>query len=263
MSQPAAAEGMIDIYCKMLKLPGLRASYRDLAREALDKGVSPVQFLLKCLEQESESRKQHRLKTNLRAARFPVMKTLSGFDFSVIPSLPKAKVLSLADGQFIRQKENVICLGPSGTGKSHIAIALGIAAIEAGFRVRFTRTVTLAQELLLAQQEVRLNRYLRTYHGYDLVICDEMGYMDLGPGAPLLFQFVAERYETGSILLTSNLEFSRWEEVMGDAALTTAMLDRLTHRSHVLVFQGESYRFKESYQRLKQETAMLNPSVDD
>jgi len=228
-------------------MPGLRAGYRELAREALDKGIAPAQFLLSCLEQEQTSRQQHRLRGRMRAARFPVVKTLDGFDFSMIPSVPKAKILQLSDGSFIRQRENLIFLGPSGTGKTHCGTALGVAAIEAGYRVRFVRAVTLAQELLQAQQELRLNRLLKSWHQFDLVILDELGYLGLGPGGPLLFQFVTERYEAaGSIIVTSNLDFARWEEVFGDAALTTALLDRLTHRSHIVVFTGESYRFRES-----------------
>jgi DNA replication protein DnaC len=252
-----AMEGLVDLYCKELKLPGLRRGYRELAREAMDKGVSHTQFLLSCLEQEAESRKEHRLRSRLRAARFPSMKTLADFDFSVVPTLPKSKVYSLADGQFIRRKENLVCVGPSGTGKTHTVIALGLAAIEAGYRVRFIRTVTLAQELLQAQQDARLNKYLAGWRKVDLVICDEMGYVKLGPGAPLIFQFVAERYETGSLAVTSNLEFSRWEEIFGDAAMTTALLDRLTHHCTVLLFQGESYRFRESARRQQEEVAKM------
>jgi len=112
--------------------------------------------------------------------------------------------------------------------------------------------VTLAKELLAAQQDVQLNRYLKSWGKFDLVICDELGYLRLGPGVPLFFQFVAERYETGSLIITSNPEFSRWEEVFGDAALTTALLDRITHRAHILVFNGESYRFRET-QRWRQQ----------
>lgn len=248
---PALIEDLIDLRCKELKLPGLRAAHRELAREAAEKGIAPAAFLLSCLEQERISRHRRRLAMRLRAARFPQPKTLAEFDFELIPQLPKTRVLQLADGHFVAAKENVICLGPSGTGKTHIAIALGMAAIEAGYRVRFIRAVTLAQELLAAQQDVRLNRYLKGWAKFDLVICDELGYLRLGPGAPLFFQFIAERYETGSLIVTSNLEFSRWEEVFGDAALTTALLDRITHRAHILVFNGESYRFRES-QRWRQ-----------
>lgn len=143
----------------------------------------------------------------------------------------------------------MIRVGCQGTGKTHISIALDMAAIEASFRVRFIKAVTLSQELLAAQQEVRLNKNLKSWQRIDLVILDELGYLQLGPGAAPLLQFIAERYETGSIIVTSNLEFSRWEEVFGDAAMTAALLDRLTHRSHILVFDDESYRLKESRRR--------------
>src|SRR5690606_10851346 len=127
-----------------------------------------------------------------------------------------------------------------------------MAAIEAGCRVRFIRAVTLAQELLAAQQDVQLNRYLKSWAKFDLVICDELGYLRLGPGAPLFFQFVAERHETGSLIITSNLESSRWEEGSGGAALATAPLDRVTDRARILVFAGESYRFRETQRRREQ-----------
>jgi len=251
-SNTAVLEELIDLRCKQLKLPGMRAAHRELAREALEKGVAPSAFLLSCLEEELALRNRRSLEARLRAAKFPQPKTLHEFDFDAIPQLPKAKVLHLAEAGFVAAKENVICLGPSGTGKTHIATALGMAAIEAGYRVRFIRAVTLAQELLAAQQDVQLNRYLKSWGKFDLVICDELGYLRLGPGAPLFFQFVAERHETGSLIITSNLEFSRWEEVFGDAALTTALLDRITHRAHILVFNGESYRFRET-QRWRQQ----------
>jgi DNA replication protein DnaC len=246
-----ALEGMIDMYCRELRLPGLLESYQELARDALDNGISPMRFLLSCLEHESLNKKQRQLQSWMKAARFPVVKTLDSFDFALIPDLPKAKVLSLAESGYIQQKENILCLGPSGTGKTHIATALGISAIEKGYRVRFIRTVTLAQELLQAQQGVCLNKYLKSWHKMDMVILDELGYIELGPGAPLLFQFVADRYENGSMIVTSNLEFSKWEKIFDNAALTTALLDRLTHRSHILIFRGESHRFRESRRRLE------------
>jgi DNA replication protein DnaC len=194
----------------------------------------------------------------MKAAKFPIVKTLDSFDFALIPDLPKAKVLNLAESGYVQHKENILCLGPSGTGKTHVATALGMSAIEKGYRVRFIRTVTLAQELLQAQKEVCLNKYLKSWHKMDLVILDELGYIELGPGAPLVFQFVADRYENGSMIVTSNLDFSRWEEIFGNAALTTALLDRLTHRSHILLFRGESHRFRESRLRLEEsETGIL------
>lgn len=241
-----ASESLVDIYCKELRLPGLRRTYRETARETTSQGRSPVDFLAACLSQEIASRRESRLKARLAQARFPATKTLDAFDFTALPELSKNTVFDLAGGNFIKRRENVICLGNSGTGKTHIAIALGIAAIAAGYRVRFVPVVNLVQELLQANQEYRLPRYLKGWQKIDLVIADELGYIGLGPGGPLLFQFCAERYERGSLLITTNLEFSRWTEVFGDATLTGALLDRLTHHAHILVFNGESYRFKES-----------------
>lgn len=253
------AEGLVELYCRELKLPGLRRSYLALARDAVNQGLSYPAFLAAGLAQELASRREHRLVRRLAQARFPAPKTLESFDFLALPDLPKAKVLALAEGSFIRTRENVICLGNPGTGKTHLAIALGVRAIQAGYRVRFVSAVSLAQELLLAQQEYRLPRYLRTWQSVDLVILDELGYLGLGPGGPLLFQFCAERYERGSLLVTTNLDFARWVEVFTDAALTAALLDRLTHHAHVLLFQGESYRFRESRQRVED----LPPTTDD
>ncbi len=241
-------EALIDLYCKELKLPGLRRAYRDIARESINQGRLPTDFLSACLAQELASRRESRLKTRLHQARFPATKTLDTFDFTLMPDLSKTKVLTLAKGDFIKKKENVILLGNSGTGKTHAAIGLGMAAIAAGYRVRFTSVVNLVQELLLADQEYRLPRYLKAWQKVDLVITDELGYLGLGPGGPLLFQFCTERYERASLLITTNLEFSRWTEVFGDATLTGALLDRLTHHAHILLFNGESFRFRESQQ---------------
>ena len=240
---------MIDIYCKELRMPGLRRAYSSLAREAMDNNHSALQFLSACLSEEMTSRQQSRLQSYTQQAKFPAQKTLQDFDFSSIPSLPKVKILGLAEGQFIRDKENIVCMGGSGTGKTHVSIALGMAAIAAGYRVRFTPVMQLIQELLQAESEYRLPRYLRTWDKYDLVILDELGYVSLAQGGPLLFQFCADRYEKGSLLITTNLEFARWTDVFHDATLTTALLDRLTHRSHILVFEGESFRFRESQKR--------------
>ncbi|GAB6180155.1 IS21-like element helper ATPase IstB [Desulfotomaculum defluvii] len=243
-------EAMVDIYCKQLKLPGLKASFRELARDAMEQNQTPTAFLAACLAKEVEMRVQKRLSTRLKQAKFSEIKTLESFDFISIPKLPKTKVISLAECKFIKERENIICIGQSGTGKSHIATAIGITAIQLGYRVRFIKVYDLIQELLKAESEYRLPRYLKLWNKYDLVILDELGYINLGTGSPLLFQFCSERYERGSLIITTNLDFSRWEEVFGDNALTIALLDRLTHHAHVLPFVGESYRFKESKEKL-------------
>jgi DNA replication protein DnaC len=225
---------LVDVYCRELKLPGLRAGFAAIARDATSQGQGYVAFLAACLAQEVASRRQHRLAARLNQARFPTPKTLADFDFTLIPSLPKPEVLALAAGDFVRKRQNVICLGSSGTGKTHVATGIGVGAIQAGFRVRFIGAVALSQELLQAQQEYRLPRYLKAWQKVDLVILDELGHLGLGPGGPLLFQFCAERYERGSLLITTNLDFARWTEVFTDATLTAALLDRLTHHAHVI-----------------------------
>jgi DNA replication protein DnaC len=240
----------VKLYTKELKMPGFASTFEEVARDAQKAGRSHLESLAACLAAEVASRTEHRLAARIKGARFPALKSFDTFDFSLVPSLDKGRVLDLGSGAFTAARENVVCLGASGTGKTHIAGAIGLAAIYSGARVRFVTAITLAQELLAAADEHRLPRYLKSWRSADLVIVDELGYLPLGPGAPLLFQFFAERYEAGSVLVTTNLEFSRWSEVFLDATLTAALLDRLTHHSQVLLFEGESYRFRESAGRL-------------
>lgn len=254
MTNQEPLAGMIDLSCRELKLPGLRAAYPAIAREATTQGQPSLAFLAACLSAEITNRREHRLATRLTQARFPTLKSLDTFEFVEQPQLSQPLVHALAEGTFVRQRENVILLGGSGTGKTHVAIGIGTRCIQAGYRVRFIQALPLAQELLAAQHEYRLPRYLKSWQAVDLVILDELGYLGLGPGGPLLFQFCAERYERGSLLITTNLDFARWTEVFTDATLTTALLDRLTHHAHILLFQGESHRFKESKDRMKEVT---------
>lgn len=240
------AQAIVEIYLKELKLPGMRAAYPAVLRETNQKALGPLEFLSACLGAEIETRRANRLKSRLKEARFVAEKTLTDYDFTAIPKLDKLKVTSLCRGDFIEQNENVVLIGPSGTGKTHIATAIGLSAIEAGYRVRCTGALALTQELELAKVEHRLPRYIKSFDKYDLVIIDELGYLGLGPGGALLFQFLAERYERRSVAITTNLEFARWVEVFSDTALTAALLDRLTHHCHVVVFDGDSYRFKQS-----------------
>ena len=254
----AVMSAQVKLYAKELKMPGLAGAFEEVLRDGQKAGRSHLESLTACLAAEVASRAEHRLASRIKAARFPALKSFDSFDFSLLPSLEKGRVLELGSGVFTQAKENVVCLGASGTGKTHVASAIGLAAIYSGERVRFTTAITLAQELLAAADEHRLPRYLRSWRSADLVIVDELGYLPLGPGAPLLFQFFAERYEAGSVLVTTNLEFSRWSEVFGDATLTAALLDRLTHHSQVLLFEGESYRFRESAGRLTRPRSKTN-----
>jgi DNA replication protein DnaC len=194
------------------------------------------------LEQEVLTRDENSRRLRIKQAGFPVLKTLEGFDFNAIPSLNKQKVLALSRCEYIRAKENVIAIGSVGTGKSHICSALALCACQMGCRVRFYTAPGLVTELLQAQREHRLNKFEKRWLNYDLVLIDELGYVPYTKeGAELLFRFVASRYERGSVMITTNLEFAKWTQVFGDEMLTTALLDRLTHRCHILVMNGESY----------------------
>ncbi|SHJ88596.1 IS21-like element helper ATPase IstB [Desulfofundulus thermosubterraneus] len=241
---------VVENLAKTLKLSTVAAQAGPLSREAQAQGASYLRYLAAVLEQELLHREEASLKRRLKAACFPVTKTLDSFDFSAVPSLSKTQVLGLARGEFIRRKENIILMGSTGVGKTHLAIGLATAACRQGYRVRFFAVPELVNELRAAYQENRLNRFIRQWLKYDLVVQDELGYVPFDQlSAQLLFQVLAARYERGSIIITTNLEFGQWAELFGDERLTAALIDRLTHRAHILVLNGESYRFRESLRR--------------
>lgn len=238
---------LIDAYLKKLRLPAIARSYEALARDAAKSNQSYEAFLLGLLEVELKQREENAARARVKQARFKVLKSLESFDFSAIPSLNKQLVLELHRCEFIRRCENAIFIGPSGTGKTHLATSLGLSACNMGYRVRFYGASQLVAELIEANDQGRLTKLERQWLKWDLVVVDELGYIPFSPtGARLLFQFLSSRYETGSVVITTNLEFSNWTEVFGDERLTTALLDRLTHRAHIVVMNGESYRFKQS-----------------
>lgn len=247
---------LLESYLKRLRLPAVNQNYLAVAREAAERNQSYVDYLLALVEQEIARREEQGLKRRLKMAHFPFTKTLEEYDFSLIPSLNKNKVLALAQGEFIAKKETVIFIGNCGTGKTHLAIALGMCALRKGYKVRFYTAAGLVNELLEASQEYRLKKLERQWLAQDLIILDEVGYVPFTKtGAELLYQFCASRYERGSVIITTNLEFAQWTEVFGDERLTGALLDRLTHRAHILVMNGQSYRFRESLRRREQERA--------
>ena len=178
------------------------------------------------------------------------MKSLDGFDFAAIPSLNKLLVLELARCEYVERRENVSALGNSGTGKTHMALGLGLAACQKGLAVGFTTAAALVHELLEARDERRLLRLQKQLAAYRLLIIDELGYVPLSPtGAELLFEVFSQRYERGSVIVTSNLPFDEWTSVFGTERLTAALLDRLTHHVHILELNGDSYRLKSSRAR--------------
>lgn len=232
---------------KTLKLPTVLREYARLAREAASVSGSYEQYLEKLSELEVSQRSSNAIANRLRAAGFPVLKDLESFDFTMTPSLSKQKVLELARGEWIARKENCCLIGNSGTGKTHLAIALGQAACRQGRHVRFHTAASLVNQLEEAQKQYRLEKLLSGMDRVDLLIVDELGYLSLSvTGAELLFQVFAERYERRSVLITSNLPFGEWAGVFKNDRLTAALLDRLTHRCQILECNGESYRFRQS-----------------
>lgn len=238
---------LLSAYLKKLKMPQAAKVYAAMAREAEDNNLSYEDYLLGILEQELNHREQNRIQRGIRQASFPILKTLDSFDFMAIPSLNKPKVLKLAQCEYIRQHENVILVGNSGIGKTHIATALAYEACRKGYKVKFYTAAGLVNELMAAQQDYRLNKLEKQWLTPHLVVIDELGYVPFNKsGAELLFQFCSARHERGSIVITTNLEFMKWTEVFVDEQMTAALLDRLTHKAHILNVNGDSYRFKQT-----------------
>lgn len=208
------------------------------------------QYLTDILELAVKKRKQRKIERLIKRAKFPMVKTLDDFDFSPVSfpeSINKEEVLSL---KFIDRKENLLELGSVGTGKTHLAAALGHKACSQGRKIRFYRVVELANELLEKQKEGQAYRLMKEIAKADLLILDEMGYVPLNKkGSELLFSVISKSYENQSIIITSNLDFGRWNEIFGDDRLTAALIDRLVHHAHILAFSGKSYRFKQAMAR--------------
>jgi DNA replication protein DnaC len=251
MTQPTAL--LLKANLKQLKLPAMSAEWEKLAREAAADDESYEAYLLRLTELEVAARSANALAARIRAAAFPVAKDFDTYDFSALPGLPKQKVLELARGEWLDQRYNCCLIGNAGTGKTHVATALGLAACRQGKRVRFFTAAGLVNQLEEAQQQHRLDRLLGQLDRADLLICDELGYLSFSrTGAELLFQVFADRYERRSLLITSNLAFAEWGQVFQGERMTAALLDRLTHRCHIFEMNGESYRFRESMKAKKE-----------
>ena len=238
---------MLEHHLKALRLPTILREYDKVAQQCAAEDIDYPRFLLRITELELLDRERRATERRVRQAKFPVLKSLDSFDFLAIPSLNKSMVLELARSEFVVRRENALLLGNSGTGKTHIALALGLVACQKGYRVRFTTAAAMVHELIEAKDEKRLLRYQKQLAAYELLIVDELGFVPLSKtGAELLFEVFSQRYERGSTLVTSNLPFQEWTEILGSERLTGALLDRLTHHVHLLEMNGDSYRLKQS-----------------
>jgi DNA replication protein DnaC len=238
---------LLEHHLKALRLPTFLREYDRVARQCAAEDIDYPRYLLRMSELELLDRERRATERRVRQAKFPVVKSLDSFDFLAIPSLNKAMVLELVRCEFLLRRENVLLLGNSGTGKTHVALALGLAACQRGHRVRFTTAAALVHELMEARDEKKLLRFQKQIAAYELLIVDELGFVPLSKsGAELLFEVFSQRYERSSTLVTSNLPFQEWTEILGSERLTGALLDRLTHHVHILEMNGDSYRLKQS-----------------
>ena len=240
-------------HLKALRLPTFLREYDKVAQQCAAEGLDHPRYLLRLSELELIEREGRMVERRIREARFPTVKSLDSFQFTALPTLNKVLVNELARCEYITRRDNIIAVGNSGTGKTHIALGLGLAACQKGLSVGFITASALVHELLEARDDKRLLRLQKQLASYKLLIIDELGFVPLSKtGAELLFEVFSQRYERGSILVTSNLPFDEWTEVFGSERLTGALLDRLTHHVHILEMNGESYRLNQSKKQQKQ-----------
>ncbi|ACR79752.1 IS21-like element ISKol1 family helper ATPase IstB [Kosmotoga olearia] len=229
--------------CKRLKTPGIFNSYERITRQAQQEGMSYIEFLLEILESEVQSRESRNIVKKIKRAGFPTPKRFEELNEAALPEDARKHLKELKSLKFLSANRNLILLGNSGTGKTHLATAIGIKACEEGYNVLFKTAAGLINELKEAKDEKQLVRYAKQFKKLDLVIIDELGYISFDiEGAELLFQYLAMRYETKSTLITTNLVFSEWIKIFHDKALTMALLDRITHNTLILNMSGRSYR---------------------
>lgn len=232
---------------KSLNLSNMSRNLEGRLRQAKETGVGYDEFLLDLTGAELQARAEGRLNRRIREAKFPLLKPIDTFDLEAVPDLDIRLFRDLAGGGYIQERRNIIFLGRSGTGKTHMATALGIEACKHNFRTRFTTCYGLVNELIEARQERVLQRLIQKYVRCDLLILDELGYIPFSKeGSELLFQVLAERHEKGPVIITTNLGFADWTQVFGEPTMTAALLDRLTHKAHIINCSWESYRLKQS-----------------
>jgi DNA replication protein DnaC len=247
---------LLEHYLKQLKLPTILQEYDKMATVCQQERADYQTFLLRLVEQEAIDREGRAAERRVKAARFPVVKTLDTFDFTAQPSLNQELVRELLRSEYLDRRENVLLIGSSGTGKTHLATALAFAACHQGRKVRFFTATGLVTQLLERREDRELERFHQQLQRLDLIVLDELGYVPFSKaGAELLFETVSRAYERTSVIVTTNLPFEAWVEVMGSERLTGALLDRLTHRVHILEANGPSYRLREAKRRLRKQAS--------
>ncbi|MDQ1239841.1 MAG: hypothetical protein QG577_2027 [Thermodesulfobacteriota bacterium] len=262
MSEKDKPTILLQHYLKKLKLPTMLREYASMASVCTDDRSDYPTYLLRLAERELLDRERKAAERRVKEARFPVIKTIDTFDFKAQPSINEPLVRELLGGEFIDKRENVLLIGNSGTGKTHLACAVAFAACMQGRRVRFSTVTGLVTELLESREDRTLQRFHRQLERQQLLVLDELGYVPFSKaGGELLFEVVSRAYERQSILVTTNLPFENWTEILGSERLTGALLDRLTHRVHILEANGESYRLKHAKKRASRTPNHIQPQT--
>jgi DNA replication protein DnaC len=245
-------EATIKAHCKVLRLPMVSSQFGSLAEQAIHEKQGHLEYLEALLSGEVDERERNTIERRIRDAHLPRVKTLEEFDYTQTPLISSAKMRDLGEGKYIEQAEPVLLIGDCGTGKTHLLTGLCVAACRQKRRVRFTTAAGLVNELVEAKHQLQLRRVMARWSRYDLIAIDEVGYVPLAEvGAEFLFQVIAERAEKAAVILTTNLAFSEWTQVIPNARLCKALLDRITDRAHILETGKESYRFRRSAEKHK------------